>query len=125
MLSDDSIEILSKMKLGNLKILHLNNNKLSSLSSIKEIESEKLEEIYINNNELEAFEELVKFTSLTKVEIGNNKINNLNNLEDFFNKLPKLKKINLKGNRINSKDERNSEKLISLKEKYKDIKITI
>ena len=124
-MSDDSIEILSKMKLYNLKILHLNNNKLGSLSSIKEIESEKLEEIYINNNELETFEELVKFTTLTKVEIKNNKINNLNNLEDFFNKLPKLKKINLKGNRIYSKDERNSEKLISLKENYNDIKITI
>lgn len=124
-MSDDSIEILSKMKLYNLKILHLNNNKLSSLSSIKEIESEKLEEIYINNNELETFEELVKFTTLTKVEIRNNKINNLNNLEDFINKLPKLKKINLKGNRINSINKRNSGKLISLKEKYNDIKITI
>ena len=124
-MSDDSIEILSKMKLCNLKILHLNNNKLSSLSSIKEIESEKLEEIYINNNELETFEELVKFKTLTKIEIRNNKINNFNNFEDFFYKLPELKKINLKGNRINNKDERNSEKLISLKEKFKDIKITI
>ena len=117
----NSIKILNKMKLDKLKILYLNNNNITSLSELKEIKSEYLEEIYLNDNELESMNDLETFKTLTKIQIINNKINNIDDLEYLIKKLPNLKKINLKGNRINN----DNEKLKFLKEKYNNIKIII
>ena len=124
-LSDNSIQILNKFKLDKLKIFHLNSNYLSSLSSLKEIKFEQLKEIYLNGNELTSFDGLENFSNLTKIEIRNNKINDIDALGDFIKKMPMLKKINLSGNRINIKSEKNIKKIEILKEKYNDIKIVI
>ena len=120
----DSIKILEKLKLDNIKIINLANNKISSLSFIKDIKYAKLKEIYINKNELESFKELENFKTLERIEISNNKINDFNDLEYLIKKIPNLKKINLKNNRIDIKEELNSEKLKLIKNK-KNIKIAV
>ena len=122
---NSSIQILNKFKLDNLKVIHLNNNKLTSISLLQKKKYGNLKEIYVNDNELESINELKEFKLLTIIEIRNNIINSIENLEDFIVNLPMLKKINLKGNRINIKKEKNIQLLKLLKEKYNDIKIEI
>lgn len=121
--SNNSIKIIDKFKFPNLKKIYLNNNSLEYFEFIDKIQSKKLEKIILNNNNINKFEITIEHKNLTIIEIKNNKICNLDSLNNVINKCPKLEIINLKGNEINFKNINNKSifKDIILKKKIKII----
>ena len=103
--SDKSIELLKNFKFDNLKGLFLSYNQLSSLSFIKDLDCPILEEIYLDNNNLCEFEPLIKFTNIKIIQINNNEIKDINNLKNFVNELKQLKKLSIKGNKLEKKND--------------------
>lgn len=94
------IETLSKFTFKNLKKINLDNNYLRSLSFIEKLECRNLEEIYFNDNEINKFESFGNKFNFKKIELKNNKIVDLDGINNFINSFPQLIEINLKGNNI-------------------------
>ena len=103
--SDETINLITKFKFKDLKILNLNNNSLNSLSFIEKLDCSNLEKLFLNNNKINElfnkFECFNKISNLNLIEIKNNQINDINSINEFVNKLTKLLVLNLKGNNIN------------------------
>jgi Leucine-rich repeat (LRR) protein len=115
--SERSISLLGHFKLDNLKIIYLNNNGLKASSFIENLQCPNLEEIWLNNNNLSDFEPLTKLSNLKRIEINNNNINDIKKLGNFVNKLKNLKKLNIKGNKIELQSENNNIILEEIKKK--------
>ena len=98
--SDDSIKIICRFKLENLKVLFLNENKLTSINFLENLECNSLEEIWLNYNKLENYEILMKFNNLKRIEINNNCIKDISKLNDFVKAFKDLKILNIKRNYI-------------------------
>ena len=120
--SDDSIKIISRFKLENLKILFLNENKLTSIKFLENLECNNLEEIWINHNKIEKYESLMKFKNLKRIELKNNSIKDISYLNDFIKEFKDLKKLNIKENNFDLNDKKNKEILESIKNRN-EIKI--
>ena len=115
------MHILCQFKLDNLKILFLNANNLISLNFIEKFKCDNLEEIWLNDNKLEEFQPLVKYKNLNRIELNNNKINNINNLYIFVNSFVGFKKISIKGNTFKLNEDNN--KILEFIKKEGKIKI--
>ena len=105
--SRNSVKIINKFKLPNLEKIYLNNNSLDNLCFIDKLQSQKLEKITLNNNNINIIKISNEYNNLKVIEIKNNKIRDLDSINNIINKLPKLKIINLKGNEINFKNINN------------------
>ena len=95
-LGDEGLKMLCKIQFTNLKELNLCNNNISDISCIYKL---------LNNNT----------TSIEKINLKNNKIENIN----VFNglNLPQLKELDLRLNNIDQSDEINNDIIGSLEEK--------
>ena len=105
--TNNSINLINNVKSQYLEKLYLNNNKLNSLSFLENLDFPELKEIYLNDNDINEIKLFDIFPSLEYIEIKNNKITELAGFNNIINRLPNLGKINLKGNIINFKDEKN------------------
>ena len=97
----------------NLKILQINNCKLKELSGI--ICFEQLEILEAKNNEISDLIELEMSTSLVKINLENNLIEDEQNIY-FLSSLDNLEYINLRGNPIKNYEKKLKELLPNLKE---------
>lgn len=97
----------------NLKILQINNCKLKDLSGI--ICFEQLEIFEAKNNEISDLIELEMSTSIKKLNLENNLIENEENIY-FLSSLDNLEYINLLGNPIKNYENKLKELLPNLKE---------
>ena len=98
--SEESIILLKTMKFTNVKTLYLTSNNLSSLNFVEFLDCPMLEEFWAKSNFIEEFEELTKFKKLKIINLGDNKIKNIDNLGDFISKFEDIKKISLDENPI-------------------------
>lgn len=105
--SEESIKRLSKFKLDNLSILYLNGNNIRSLEFLKDVRCDKLEEIWLMNNYIEDFSQLVKFKNLKIINLKDNKIKDISKLDEFVKEFTELKRIIISKNKIDTKDEKN------------------
>ncbi len=97
----------------NLKILQINNCKLKELGGI--ICFEQLEIFEAKNNEISDLIELEMSTSLVKINLENNLIEDEQNIY-FLSSLDNLEYINLRGNPIKNYEKKLKELLPNLKE---------
>ena len=97
----------------NLKILQINNCKLKELSGI--ICFEQLEILEAKNNEISDLIELEMSTSLVKINLENNLIEDEQNIY-FLSSLDNLEYINLRDNPIKNYEKKLKELLPNLKE---------
>ena len=97
----------------NLKILQINNCKLKDLSGI--ICFEQLEILEAKNNEISDLIELEMSTSIKKLNLENNLIENEENIY-FLSSLDNLEYLNLLGNPIKNYENKLKELLPNLKE---------
>ena len=88
------------MKLDNVKILYLTSNNLISLDFVEYMNCPNLEEFWAKSNNLKEFDILAKFKKLQIINLGDNKIENIDELEDFISKLKDIKEIRLDENPI-------------------------
>lgn len=105
--TDESIKILPKFKLDNLKIIHLIKNNLHSLNFLENIACSNLEEIWLNNNNIDNLDKIYSlkmFQKLKRIEIEDNKIKDINNVLNLINNNKNLKKLNIKRNNFNIED---------------------
>ena len=106
--SDSNIKILSIFKFNNLQILNLAGNNLNSLTFVVEnLECSKLEELKLNNNYIKEFMPLKKYKNLKKIDISENKINDISKLINLIKELKQLIKINIRYNLIDTNDIKN------------------
>lgn len=93
-LTDNDIKDISKMK--NLEVLSLGNNKISSLTAIKDLKKLKKLNLYTNN--ISNINSLKNLTNLTSLSLSDNDISDISVLEN----LNKLKVLHMEGNNISN-----------------------
>lgn len=80
----ERIAVRTPPKLINLKILHLNNNKLNTFYTLTKFPN--LEELYLSNNELTTVNNLKNLITLKTVDLHSNKITTLKPLINLLKK---------------------------------------
>ena len=100
--TNNTIELLTYFKFPKLTTLYLSGNNLNSLSFVKNIDCPELKEIWLKDNDLKDFEELLKFKKLEIFNLENNLIKSLEKIEPFL-KMGKLKKVYISENKIELK----------------------
>ena len=119
--SDETINYISNIIFGNLKVLYLNSNNLHSIEFIQNLNTPNLEKFCIFSNYIEDFEPLIKykdnFKKLSIINLKYNKIKNITNLQQLICSYPNIKEIALNENYI---DINNSEVESIIKNIYKN-----
>ena len=117
--SNKSINILNNIKLDNLKKLNLSWNNLISLSFLEIEKFWNLEEVHLSNNYLIEFKKLRGCKGLKIINLKKNKINDINNLNEFLKEFPNIEKMILIDNNIDLDDIEN-EKIINKAKKHRN-----
>ena len=104
---------------NNLKKLDLSRNNLNSLSFLEKINLERLEELGLSNNFITEFEVLKNYKRLKKINLKKNKISDISNLNEFLNEFPNIEKMVLIDNNIDVDDIEN-EKIINKAKKHRN-----
>ena len=107
--NDNSIKLIKYFLFDNLTTLYLSYSNISSLSFLNELELPKIKNFQIHSSKISDYYPLVKYKTLEKIVLKNNKISNINNLIEFVEELPNLKHLELQGNDIDSNDIKNNE----------------
>lgn len=107
--SKQSIDLMNNFKLDNILKLDLCSNNLNSLTFIKKLNCDKLEEILLADNHLKEFYILKKFKKLRLINLKGNHISNINNLNKFLKELPMMEKLILSKNKIDLNKTKNDE----------------
>jgi len=111
---ENTISYLKNFNFKNLEKIFLSRNNIYSLSFVKNLELPNIKEFYINSTYIKEFYSLVKYETLEKIGLRENYINNIDNLESFIKKLPKLKYIGLERNDIDMNEEKNKKIIDSI-----------
>ena len=111
------INLISRFKFDNLKLLYLAANNISSLKFIDNLNCPNLREIWLNRNKLKEFDSLNKFKKLKKINLKDNYISKIDNIEIFVNSLKELKEFNLINNKDLEINESNKEIIKNVKKK--------
>ena len=117
--SDESIDLITHFDFSNLKILYLSCNNISNekfLSFIEKLNCKNLEEFWFYSNKIENYFPLTKYTKLKKINLKGNKISKIDNLLDFISYFEDLDSINLLDNKIDRNNKNNEEILKKVKE---------
>ena len=123
--SQTMINLLPLFNFKNLEIIFLNENHLSSLLFVENLECPNLSEIWLNNNSIKEFMLLIKFRNLKRIELERNNIENIDNLDHFVSELKYLEKLNLKGNKIDSNDKRIIKSLDALRKEFAKMQLLV
>ena len=103
-LTDETINFILKLRIEKIKILYISRNKLSSLSILKNIKFENLEEFWASFNNIKDLKEIENLQSKETIKIINlkkNKISDISNICEIIKLFPNLKTLNLENNPIN------------------------
>ena len=117
--SDESIDLITHFDFSNLKILYLSCNNISNekfLSFIEKLNCKNLEEFWFYSNKIENYFPLTKYTKLKKINLKGNKISKIDDLLDFISYFEDLDSINLLDNKIDRNNKNNEEILKKVKE---------
>jgi len=122
---EKTIENISSFDFSNLKIIYLSRCDICSLKFVDILELPCLEEFYLNISFINEYYPLIKYNKLTIINMRVNNINNIDELQSFFENLPKLKVFNIKGNDIDKNSEKNNKIIKSVKNMRSNLDITI
>ena len=115
--NDDSIMIIKCFVFTNLQTLYLSVNDISSLSFVDGLELPSITNFQIHTSLITDYYPLVKYKTLEKIVLNNNKISNIDKLEKFFEELQKLKILDLQGNNIDINNKENKEIIKRVRQK--------
>ena len=102
-----TIKNINSFDFSKLKIIYLSKCDFDSLDFVKYLELPFIEEFYLNITFIKEFYPLIKYKNLKIIEMRENFIENIDELELFIQKLPKLKQFNILKNNINMNLEKN------------------
>ena len=109
-----SISYLQYFNFEKLEKIYLSRNNIYSLNFVDKLELPIIKEFYINTAYIKEFGELKKYKTLKKIGLRENLIKNIDNLEQFFKKLPSLIEIDIERNDIDMNDEKNKKIIDSI-----------
>ena len=110
--NNESINNIQYFVINNIKIIDLSSNNLKSLSFIKDVNWPEINTILINDNSLRSIKELSEFQNLELIEIKDNPIENIEEIENIFEKKIENSQIKIYLNIITNKPNiRNNNKL--------------
>ena len=124
--TDKTINFLSNLKFLKLEKLYISRNNLSSLSFLKNIFCENLVSLWAINNNLTDYNDILNLPfkdKIKKINLKNNKINNIDNLLKFVKDFPKLKELVLINNPIDLESPINKKIIKEIKKKNIDISV--
>lgn len=115
--NNNTIKLVSNFLFKNLVIIYLSFNIVDSLFFIEKLELPSIKQFYMHTTSITEFYPLIKYKTLEKIILKNNKISNINNLITFVDNLPNLKEFDLRENNIDLNDIKNKEIIKKVKEK--------
>lgn len=92
------IDITPVFSLKELEYLNVSNNKIEKIKVTNRVKLSKLKVIHLNNNEISTFYTLTKYPNLEELYLSNNELTRVTNLANIRT----LKTIDLHGNKIES-----------------------
>ena len=105
---NETIGFIKHLNLKNIKILYLSGNNLTSLSGLKNIKFNRLDELWVKGNQIcdiNAINDLPNKDIIKSINLTFNQINQINHtIFDTLKLFSKLKSINIKSNNVNYKD---------------------
>ena len=126
--SDETSHFIPNLNFLDLEILYISRNNLSSLKFLDKVNCPNLIEFWAINNNLNDYHDILKLPSkkkIKKINLKGNKINNINDLMKFISFFPNLKELILINNEINL-DEPNNKKIIeNIKNEYKNLNLVL
>ena len=106
--NNENIEFIKHLNLKNIKILYLSGNNLTSLSVLKNIEFNRLDELWAKENkisDINAIADIPNKLLIKKINLTFNKIKKIDNsFLDTLKSFGKLKSIDIKSNDVKYKD---------------------
>jgi len=103
-----NINFIRRLGIENLKIFYISRNKLTNLQCLKEINFIRLDEFWADNNNITDIKEIMNIgnkENIRRINLKQNKINNLNELFNIIHFFPNLQILNLTGNDEIRKEE--------------------
>ena len=126
--SDETSHFIPNLNFLDLEILYISRNNLSSLKFLDKVKCPNLIEFWAINNNLTDYHDILKLPfkkTIKKINLKGNKINNIKDLMKFISFFPNLKELILINNEINI-DEPNNKKIIEdIKNEYKNLNLVI
>ena len=98
--NQETIKFIQCFTIPNVEFLYLGNNNLINLDFIEKLTLPYLKEFHLEDNQISEFERLTKFKNLEVINMENNKIQNIENLEEFIEELKYLREFNLLKNKF-------------------------
>ena len=106
--NNENIEFIKHLNLKNIKILYLSGNNLTSLSVLKNIKFNRLDELWAKENkisDINAIADIPNKLLIKKINLTFNKIKKIDNsFLDTLKSFAKLKSIDIKSNDVKYKD---------------------
>ena len=126
--TDETIHFISNLILSNLEELYVSRNNLSSLDFLKDIHCQKLFKIWAIQNNLKSYDDFLKLkfkSNIKIINLGINKIKNIDNLLEFISNFPLLEKLDISDNEFNLDCIENKSIIETIKNKYKNLELIL
>ena len=119
--------IIDNLNLENIKLLYVSGNGITSLKQFEKVKFKQLEEFWIRGNinkgvlnSIEDIKYLQGKENIKKIVLKQNRIKDIEKLDDVISLFPNLELLNLEDNNIKNEEIKNK-----VKKKYKKLKILI
>ena len=117
----ENINFVRRLGIENLKIFYISRNKITNLQCLQEIDFLRLDEFWVDNNNITDIKEIMNIRNkknLRRINLKKNKINNLNELFNIIQFFPNLKILNLTSNDEIRKEEADK-MMIKIRKKWR------
>ena len=115
--NNNTIHIINNFLFNNLEIIYFSKNNLTSLSFIEKLDLPNIKQFWIYQSFIKDYYPLIKYKTLTKINLRHNEISNIDNLIPFINYFKDLEELNISENSIDLNDEKNWNILLNASQK--------
>ena len=105
--NNNTIDIINNFSFNNLEIIYFSKNNLTSLSFIQKLDLPSIKQFWIYHSFIKDYYPLIKYKTLTRINLCHNEIDNIDNLIQFIKNFKGLEVLDISENVFDLNDENN------------------